>query len=98
VSSTASIAERRTDEAGSGLGLAIVKAIADRHRAHVLLDDADLGGLRARVEFPVAAAFKSALSHFLLSFHHAREATRFRFCHETGDHHASKPSNAVCSP
>ncbi|KFB70839.1 MAG: Sensor protein QseC [Candidatus Accumulibacter phosphatis] len=42
----------QTDTAGSGLGLAIVKAIADRHRAHVLLDDADLGGLRARVEFP----------------------------------------------
>ncbi|EXI64453.1 MAG: Sensor protein QseC [Candidatus Accumulibacter adjunctus] len=39
-------------EAGSGLGLAIVRAIAERHRARVLLADAKLGGLRARVEFP----------------------------------------------
>ncbi|HNC50895.1 MAG TPA: ATP-binding protein [Accumulibacter sp.] len=41
----------QTDEAGSGLGLAIVRTIADRHRACVVLDDAPLGGLRARVEF-----------------------------------------------
>ncbi|MCP5249520.1 MAG: sensor histidine kinase N-terminal domain-containing protein [Candidatus Accumulibacter sp.] len=41
----------QTDEPGSGLGLAIVRTIAERHRARVLLDDADLGGLRARVEF-----------------------------------------------
>lgn len=39
-------------EAGSGLGLAIVRSIAERHRAQVLLDQAALGGLRARVEFP----------------------------------------------
>jgi len=39
-------------EAGSGLGLAIVRSIAERHRARVLLEQADLGGLRARVEFP----------------------------------------------
>jgi two-component system OmpR family sensor kinase len=42
-------------EAGSGLGLAIVRAIAERHRARVLLDRAELGGLRARVEFPPMA-------------------------------------------
>jgi two-component system OmpR family sensor kinase len=37
---------------GSGLGLAIVKAIADRHGASVLLDDAPGGGLRVTVWFP----------------------------------------------
>jgi two-component system OmpR family sensor kinase len=42
-------------EAGSGLGLAIVRAIAERHRARVVLDRAELGGLRARVEFPPMA-------------------------------------------
>lgn len=42
----------QTNEPGSGLGLAIVKTVAERHRARVLLDDASLGGLRARVEFP----------------------------------------------
>lgn len=37
---------------GSGLGLAIVKAVADRHRAHVRLDESPaLGGLRVIVEF-----------------------------------------------
>ncbi|ACV34511.1 ATP-binding protein [Accumulibacter sp.] len=41
----------QTDEPGSGLGLAIVRTIAERHRASVLLDAADLGGLRARVRF-----------------------------------------------
>ena len=41
----------QTDQPGSGLGLAIVKTIAERHRAEVLLDDATLGGLRARVQF-----------------------------------------------
>ncbi len=39
-------------ESGSGLGLAIVKAIADRHGAHVELDDAPNGGLRVAVTFP----------------------------------------------
>jgi two-component system, OmpR family, sensor kinase len=41
-----------TAEPGSGLGLAIVKAIADRHSAELTLDDAALGGLRVRVDFP----------------------------------------------
>ncbi|HJW24631.1 MAG TPA: ATP-binding protein [Rhodocyclaceae bacterium] len=41
------------DGNGSGLGLAIVRAIADRHGARVRLGDAEGGGLRARVEFPV---------------------------------------------
>lgn len=45
----------QTDAPGSGLGLAIVKTIAERHGARVLLDDASLGGLRARVEFSRAA-------------------------------------------
>ena len=45
-----------TDEPGSGLGLAIVRTIAERHQASVLLDEADLGGLRARVRFAGAAA------------------------------------------
>ena len=46
----------QTGDAGSGLGLAIVRTIAERHRARVRLGDARLGGLRARVEFPPAAA------------------------------------------
>jgi signal transduction histidine kinase len=37
---------------GTGLGLAIVKAIAERHRAQILLEDAAGGGLRVSVEFP----------------------------------------------
>ncbi|WP_300455047.1 ATP-binding protein [Accumulibacter sp.] len=41
----------QTDEPGSGLGLAIVQTIAGRHRAQVLLGDAKLGGVRARVQF-----------------------------------------------
>ncbi|SBT07429.1 Integral membrane sensor signal transduction histidine kinase [Candidatus Accumulibacter aalborgensis] len=41
----------QSDEPGSGLGLAIVKTIAERHQARVLLGDAGLGGLRARVQF-----------------------------------------------
>jgi two-component system OmpR family sensor kinase len=41
---------------GSGLGLAIVKRIADRHRASIRLEDAELGrGLRVIVRWPVAA-------------------------------------------
>lgn len=41
---------------GSGLGLAIVKRIADRHRASIRLEDAELGrGLRVTVRLPVAA-------------------------------------------
>jgi signal transduction histidine kinase len=39
-------------ESGSGLGLAIVKAIAERHHAHIQLDDAPGGGLRVAVNFP----------------------------------------------
>ncbi|MDR6602510.1 two-component system OmpR family sensor kinase [Achromobacter deleyi] len=38
---------------GSGLGLSIARAIAERHGARILLEDAPGGsGLRARVEFP----------------------------------------------
>lgn len=37
---------------GCGLGLAIVKAIAERHGARVLLDEAPAGGLQATVAFP----------------------------------------------
>jgi signal transduction histidine kinase len=39
-------------QGGSGLGLAIVKAIADRHGARVVLEDAPGGGLRVSVSFP----------------------------------------------
>jgi signal transduction histidine kinase len=39
-------------ESGTGLGLAIVKAIAERHNARVLLDEAAGGGLRIAVSFP----------------------------------------------
>jgi two-component system OmpR family sensor kinase len=42
---------RDAREPGSGLGLAIVKAIADRHRAEIVLGDSALGGLSARVVF-----------------------------------------------
>jgi signal transduction histidine kinase len=41
-----------TNEPGSGLGLAIVKTVAARHGAAVTLDEAALGGLRVRVQFP----------------------------------------------
>ncbi|HEY9067959.1 MAG TPA: ATP-binding protein [Burkholderiaceae bacterium] len=40
-----------TGEAGTGLGLAIVRGVAERHGAHVDLDDSPLGGLRVRVRF-----------------------------------------------
>jgi two-component system OmpR family sensor kinase/two-component system sensor histidine kinase QseC len=40
------------NETGSGLGLAIVKAIAARHGAQVVLDDAPSGGLHVTVRFP----------------------------------------------
>jgi len=45
---------RRADanETGTGLGLAIVKAIAARHGAQVVLDDAPSGGLHVTVSFP----------------------------------------------
>ncbi|HWW30274.1 MAG TPA: ATP-binding protein [Steroidobacteraceae bacterium] len=39
-------------ESGTGLGLAIVKAIAERHNARILLDEAPGGGLRVAVSFP----------------------------------------------
>lgn len=39
-------------ESGTGLGLAIVKAIAERHGAQVVLDNAPGGGLRVAVSFP----------------------------------------------
>jgi two-component system OmpR family sensor kinase/two-component system sensor histidine kinase QseC len=42
-------------ESGAGLGLAIVKAIAVRHGARVLLEEAPGGGLRVAVSFPQAA-------------------------------------------
>jgi two-component system OmpR family sensor kinase/two-component system sensor histidine kinase QseC len=41
-------------ESGSGLGLAIVKAIAKRHGAEVVLEDAPGGGLRACVSVPLS--------------------------------------------
>lgn len=37
---------------GSGLGLAIVRAVAQRHGATVLLDEASTGGLMVKVYFP----------------------------------------------
>ncbi len=37
---------------GSGLGMAIVKSVAERHGAHVALEDSPLGGLRVSVRFP----------------------------------------------
>jgi two-component system OmpR family sensor kinase len=40
------------NETGTGLGLAIVKAIAARHGAQVILDDASPGGLHVTVHFP----------------------------------------------
>ena len=40
------------NETGTGLGLAIVKAIAVRHGAQVILDDAPSGGLHVTVSFP----------------------------------------------
>jgi signal transduction histidine kinase len=40
------------NETGTGLGLAIVKAIAARHGADVMLDDAPPGGLHVTVTFP----------------------------------------------
>ena len=42
-------------ESGTGLGLAIVKAIAERHNARVLLDEAAGGGLRVAVSFPISS-------------------------------------------
>lgn len=42
-----------SEAAGSGLGLAIVRAVAQLHRAQLLLDEApQLGGLRVQVELP----------------------------------------------
>ena len=38
--------------AGSGLGLAIAHAVAERHRGHIELVNADGGGALARVRFP----------------------------------------------
>jgi signal transduction histidine kinase len=46
---------RATVQGGTGLGLAIVKAIAERHGAQVVLDEAPAGGLRVAVRFPAAA-------------------------------------------
>jgi signal transduction histidine kinase len=43
------------EESGTGLGLAIVKAIAERHGARIVLDEAPGGGLRAAVHFPRAS-------------------------------------------
>jgi signal transduction histidine kinase len=46
---------RATQESGTGLGLAIVKAIAERHGAKVMLDEAVGGGLKVSVSFPKAS-------------------------------------------
>ena len=48
-------ASRNSSKGGSGLGLSIVRAIAERHGAHVTLDEAVLGGLRVRVIFAADA-------------------------------------------
>jgi signal transduction histidine kinase len=42
-------------ESGTGLGLAIVRAIAERHGASVVLDEAPGGGLHVEVSFPAAS-------------------------------------------
>ncbi|HEX3915194.1 MAG TPA: ATP-binding protein [Steroidobacteraceae bacterium] len=42
-------------ESGTGLGLAIVKAIAERHGARIVLQEAPGGGLRVVVSFPRAS-------------------------------------------
>jgi two-component system OmpR family sensor kinase len=45
------------DAVGSGLGLSIVDAVARRHGASIFLEDAPtLGGLRARMRFPLSFA------------------------------------------
>jgi signal transduction histidine kinase len=46
---------RAAQETGTGLGLAIVKAVAERHGARVLLDEAPGGGLHVSVNFPKAS-------------------------------------------
>jgi two-component system OmpR family sensor kinase/two-component system sensor histidine kinase QseC len=38
---------------GTGLGLAIVRSVARRHGAAITLGDAELGGLRVELDFPV---------------------------------------------
>jgi two-component system OmpR family sensor kinase len=43
------------EEAGSGLGLAIVRGVAQAHGATVELGESSLGGLAARVRFPLPA-------------------------------------------
>ena len=45
-----------TQQLGSGLGLSIVQRIAEVHRATLQLSDASLGGLCARVFFPVVTS------------------------------------------
>jgi two-component system OmpR family sensor kinase/two-component system sensor histidine kinase QseC len=45
-----------SDRQGSGLGLAIVRAVAEQHGAVVTLGDSPLGGLRAEIRWPEAAA------------------------------------------
>ena len=42
-----------TKQSGSGLGLAIAKTVADRHKAHIELADAALGGLAVKILFPL---------------------------------------------
>jgi len=44
---------RNQDSTGTGLGLAIARDIANSHGGRVVLEDSDLGGLRAIVEIPV---------------------------------------------
>ncbi|MCA1951775.1 MAG: two-component sensor histidine kinase [Hyphomicrobiales bacterium] len=45
-------AARNQDHAGTGLGLAIARDIARGHGGDIVLEDAPLGGLRARVKVP----------------------------------------------
>jgi two-component system, NtrC family, nitrogen regulation sensor histidine kinase NtrY len=47
-----------TRSKGTGLGLAIVKKIVEEHMGEIRLDDADGGGTRVTLRFPVAALEK----------------------------------------
>ncbi|MBL8446458.1 MAG: two-component sensor histidine kinase [Zoogloeaceae bacterium] len=49
-------------ESGSGLGLAIVRSVAQAHGAQVELGESTLGGLAARVRFPVQETPSTALA------------------------------------
>lgn len=46
--------DRATHDGGVGLGLSIVEAIATAHGGNLILEARHEGGLRARVELPLA--------------------------------------------